>query len=138
MTKKLLSEYRNRKQRIKKLQNDIEELRGKDVQTISGKVKSSMKEFPYIQCYETVQMGEPAELERIKAAVRKKEEEVMKLKELNREVEDFVSGITDPATKSIFEYYFIDGNEKVTQKEVAARLNGSRESIAAAIRRYKL
>lgn len=138
MTKKLLSEYRNRKQRIEKLQRDIEELRGKDVQTICGKVKASMKEFPYIQRYETVQMSDPAELERIKAAVGKKEEEIRKLKELNREVEDFVNNITDTATKSIFEYYFIDGNEKVTQKEVAARLNGSRESIAAAIRKYKL
>lgn len=97
MDKAALSNYRSRKMRIEKLKEDNEELKSKDIPVVAGKVKSSMKSFSYIKCHETVQM--------------------------NQKVIDFIDDIKNPTERSIFEYYYVDGTERVTQKEVASKLN---------------
>lgn len=136
MDKATLSNYRSRKMRIEKLQEDIEELKSRDVSVVTGKVKSSMRSFPYIQCYTTVQMNEPVESERIMAAVRKKEEEIKRLEQMNQEVIDFINNIKDPVARNIFEYYYIDGTEKVTQEKVAESIGMERSNIAKIIVKY--
>ncbi len=117
--KKMLSGYRSRVRRIEKLEQDIMELKQRNVQIVAGKVQSSMKDFPYIQCHATVEMDEPIEAARIKNSIQKKEAEIKKLQKMNQEVIEFIDGIEDPNARSVFEYYYTDGKEKQTQKEIA-------------------
>lgn len=119
MTKEVLSKYRSRVIRIAKLKEDIEEIKARDVQVVAGKVNSSMKDFPYIPCRTSVEMNDPVEVEKQRKQIARKRKEIDRLEQLNREVEEFIDSIQDPTAKSVFEYYYTDGTEKMTQKEIA-------------------
>lgn len=133
MDKRSLLGYRGRVQRIQKLEKDIMDLEMHDIQVVTGKVKSSMQDFPYIQSHTTVEMNEPIEAARIKNSIHKKKKEIEKLQRMNQEVIEFVEGIEDPIAKSVFEYYYIDGVENVTQDQVADRYNMDRSNVAKII-----
>lgn len=137
MNKEILSKYRIRVIRINKLNSEIDELQATEVEMVAGKVKTSMADFPYIQCRTSVMMDDPVEKGKITARVKKKQVEIDKLQKINDEVDQFIDAIEEPLAKSIFEYYFIDGLVKVTQKEVAANLGiDDRSKVSRVIESY--
>ena len=133
MEKSILVTYRSRKARIRKLQDDIEDLKLRDVDVVTGKVQTSMADHPYIQCRTSVQMDDPVERGKIDTQIEKKQIEIRRLEQINKRVDDFIDGIQDPTLKSVLECYYIDGAEKVLQKEVADKLCISRNIVAKAV-----
>lgn len=131
--KKMLSGYRSRVRRIEKLESDIADLKVRDVQVVAGKVNSSMKDFPYIQCHTTVEMNEPTEAARVKNVIKKKAAEVEQLRKMNQAVMTYIEGIEDPLARNIFEYYYTDGVESVTQDQIAERISMDRSNVAKII-----
>jgi len=123
MDKNILKGYRGRVIRINKLEQDIINLQGKDVPCVNGKVQASMRDFPYLRTRETIVMSEPYAAEKIVKALEKKRAEIQRLQELNAQVDNFIDGIDDDMARSILECYYTDGLERVTQKEVADKLN---------------
>lgn len=120
--KKSLKAYRSRKIRINKLKLDIKELQVKDVPLIKGTVQSSMQDFPYLRCKTDVDMYEPIKNDNLLEIIRKKSAEINRLEELNRQVDEYIESLEDDTIKNVLECYYIDGTERVTQKEVADRL----------------
>ncbi len=120
--KKSLKAYRSRKIRINKLKSDIKELQEKDVPVVKGTVQSSMQDFPYLRCKTGVDMYEPVKSDNLIESIRRKSDEINRLEELNRRVDEYVESLEDDITKNVLECYYIDGTERVTQKEVADRL----------------
>ena len=59
-----------------------------------------------------------------------------KLEEECKEIEDFVSGITDSVTRRIFRIYYIDGRKNVTQRDVAKKIHLDRSSISKKVDAY--
>ena len=133
MTKEVLSKYRSRVIRIAKLKEDIEDIKARDVQVVAGKVNSSMKDFPYIPCRTSVEMNDPVEVEKQRKQIARKQKEIDRLEQLNRDVEEYIDSIQDPTQKSVLECYYTDGMEKIRQKEVADKLCVSRNVVAKAI-----
>lgn len=52
------------------------------------------------------------------------------------EIEDFIYSIEKSDTRRIFQLYFMEGKEKVTQEKVAEKLNMHRSSISKKIDEY--
>lgn len=50
-----------------------------------------------------------------------------------KEIEDFVSGITDSVTRRIFRIYYIDGRKNVTQRDVAKKIHLDRSRVSRKI-----
>lgn len=109
MTKQKLSEYPALKKRCEKLKGDIEDLRYKDIDVVSGKVKGSMDSHPYIERRFTVEMEVPEEAKKVREKISDKEREVEELEMKMREVEEFIDGIEDVHVKTIFEYRYLEG-----------------------------
>lgn len=109
MTKKNLNEYPALKKRREKLKNDIEDLKCRDIDVISGKVKGSMREHPYIERSFTVEMEVPEEAGKVRDKIAGKEWEIKELEGKMREVEEFISAIPDVQIKTIFEYRYLEG-----------------------------
>lgn len=53
-----------------------------------------------------------------------------------KEIEDFVSGITDSVTRRIFRIYYIDGRKNMTQRDVAKKIHLDRSSISKKVDAY--
>ena len=120
--KKSLKSYRSRKIRISKLKSDIKELQTKDIPIVKGTVQSSMQDFPYLRCKTDVDMYEPVKNDNLIEKIQRKSAEIDRLEELNRRVDEYIESLEDVVIKNVLECYYIDGTEKVTQKEVADRL----------------
>ena len=109
MTKKELETYPTLKKRAEKLKNDIENLRLRDIDSVSGKVKGSSKDFPYTERRFSVEMEVPEERERICKQIEKKKKEIEELQERMRKIEVFIDAIEEVSTKSVFEYRYLQG-----------------------------
>lgn len=130
MKKEELSKYVTYKKRVEKLCGDIAELEERDIETVSGKVKGSMKEHPYTERRFSVQMHVPEEEERIQQIIWKKKQEVEELEARMREIEQFIDGIEDVYMKSIFEYRYLEG---MTQAETGKKMGLDRSRISRKI-----
>lgn len=130
MTKQELSMYPTLKKRVQKLENDIEELRLKDIDVVSGKVKGSMRGHPYTERRFTVEMEVPEEAEKVNDAIKKKKAEIFELEIQLRKIEGFIDGIEDVLLKTIFECTYIDG---MTQSEVGEKVGLDRSRISRKI-----
>lgn len=130
MTKKQLQQYKALKKEIEELNKKILREQEKEIDTVKGRVKASMKDFPYIETHISVEMSEP---ERMQASIklineyRKRKERVEKE---TLEIERFISSVPDAETRLIFQYSFIDG---MKQKEIAEKLHMERSSISKKI-----
>lgn len=136
MDKKTLSGYRSRVIRIAKLKEVIDDIKQRDVQVVAGKVNSSLQVFPYTPCRVAVQMRDPQEVDKQNKQITKREKEISILEAQNKQVEDFIDRIPDPTAKSIFEYYYTDGIEQPTQKEIAPLVGVDQKNISSIIKKY--
>ena len=128
-----LKKYRPNKARLKRIDARIEELCGKEVGTVMGKVTGSSKDFPYTEVRTSVQMYDPDENDRINKQIREKEAERLQVVAEIQEVEEFLDGIGDVEIKEIFELLYVEGKK---QREVAEVIGLERSVISKKITNY--
>ena len=133
MTKKELGMYQIYKKRVEKLNRDISDLQDKDIDVVSGKVKGSMKHFPYTERRFSVEMELPEEVERVSRHIAKKEKEMEELSTRMTEIEDFIEGIEDMQSRSIFEYRYLEG---MTCEEIGKELGYTKGRVSQIISNY--
>lgn len=133
LTKQELAKYPNYKKRAEKLKSDIYELETRDIESVSGKVKGSMKEHPYTERRFSVQMEVPGEAEKIHRQIGSKRHELEEIKRKMQDIEEFIGRIQDVHIKTIFEYSFIEG---LTQKEVGKKLGYTQGRVSQIIVNY--
>ena len=92
---------------IDKLQEDLEWVKGEYI--VSGKVKKSSKDFPYIEEHMTVVVPDPKRTGPIWARIREKERRKAELEAGILAVESFIAGLPDGLDKQIFEMVFLEG-----------------------------
>lgn len=133
MDKGRLKKHKKNKDRLKRIDEKIEELCGREVQVVSGKVTGSSKDFPYTEVRTLVQMYEPYENERINKRIREYETERLVLLQEVEEVDQYIEEIKDYEVREIFELSFVEGKK---QREVADTIGYSRGRISQIISEY--
>lgn len=109
MDKQDLMEYQKLKREQMLLLRRIKALQAKDVPIVAGKVKASLRDFPYTEHRVSVQMHEPVEADRIKRMMQIYKERQKKVEQQMLEIETFIDGIENAEMRQIFEMRFIEG-----------------------------
>lgn len=133
MDRKTLKKYRSNKDRLIRIENQIQELCERESTVVMGKVTGSSADFPYTEVRTSVQMYDPYEEENIRRQIRRKESDRLRILKEQEEVEDYINGIDDPEIKEIFELAFVEGKK---QQEVADIIGYSRGRISQIISEY--
>ena len=133
MDKKTLKKYKPNKDRLIRIENQIQELCERESTVVMGKVTGSSADFPYTEVRTSVQMYDPYEEENIRRQIRRKESDRLRILKEQEEVEDYINGIDDPEIKEIFELAFVEGKK---QQEVADIIGYSRGRISQIISEY--
>ena len=133
MDKKTLKKYRSNKDRLIRIENQIQELCERESTVVMGKVTGSSADFPYTEVRTSVQMYDPYEDENVRQQIRRKEADRLRILKEQEEVEDYINGIDDPEIKEIFELAFVEGKK---QQEVADIVGYSRGRISQIISEY--
>mgnify|MGYP002729721340 CR=1 FL=1 len=130
MDKKTLKKYKPNKDRLIRIENQIQELCERESTVVMGKVTGSSADFPYTEVRTSVQMYDPYEEENIRRQIRRKEADRLRILKEQKEVEDYINGIDDPEIKEIFELSFLEGKKQI---EVAEMVGYSRGRISQKI-----
>lgn len=130
MTKERLESYRSNKMEILELDYVLENRWRSDTMIGNDVIFDYSKGYPMPQSvtgfdYEKYSRLQERDLRRKK-----------KLEAECKEIEDFVSGITDSVTRRIFRIYYIDGRKNVTQRDVAKKIHLDRSSISKKVDAY--
>lgn len=133
MDKQRLKKHKGNKERLKRLEEKIQDLCSTEAEEVMGKVRGSSRYFPYTEVRTSVVMADPYEQEKINEQIRKKETERMLLKADIDEVDEYIEAIGDPEIKEIFELAFVEGKK---QQEVADIVGYSRGRISQIISGY--
>lgn len=133
MDKQRLKKHKANKERLRRLEEKIQDLCSTEAEEVMGKVRGSSKDFPYTEVRTSVIMADPYEQEKIDKQIRKAEAERMLLKADIDEVDEYIEAIGDPEIKEIFELAFVDGKK---QQEVADIVGYSRGRISQIISGY--
>lgn len=133
MDKQKLKKYMPNKERLKRIDERIDELCERDIPEVMGKVVGSSEDFPYTEVRTSVRMYEPYENDRINKQIREKEAERLQVLEEIREVEEFFDKIEDIEIKEIFELLYVDGKK---QKEAADILHIDRSYVSKKINNF--
>lgn len=131
--KQRLKKHKANKERLKRLEEKIQDLCSTEAEEVMGKVRGSSKYFPYTEVRTSVVMADPYEQEQINKQIRKAEVERMLLKAEVDEVDEYIEAIGDPEIKEIFELAFVEGKK---QQEVADIVGYSRGRISQIISGY--
>ncbi|MGN6710703.1 DUF1492 domain-containing protein [Anaerocolumna jejuensis] len=136
MTEKELSQYKAIKNEIADLNRRIAENKEAEIVPF-GTVKGSSKYFPYTPMTFHVAGIDPADAtqrqEAISELLRQREVQRDELLKKQIEIEQYIAGIQDSTTRTIFRMYFIDG---MSQWQIARKLGYERSSISQRIRRF--
>ena len=116
---------------IDKLQEELEWV--KEEHIVSGKVKKSGKDFPYIEEHMTVKVPDPKRTEPIRARLRKKEQRKAELEKEIQEIEAFIAGLPEGMDKQIFEMVYLDG---LSQQKAGEILGYTQGRVSQIIRNY--
>jgi len=133
LDKKTLKKYKPNKDRLIRIENQIQELCEREPTVVMGKVTGSSADFPYTEVRTSVQMYDPYEEENIRRQIRRKEADRLRILKEQKEVEDYINGIDDPEIKEIFELSFLEGKK---QSEVAEIVNIDRSYVSKKISDY--
>nr|DAL99000.1 MAG TPA: Protein of unknown function (DUF1492) [Caudoviricetes sp.] len=133
MDKKTLKKYKPNKDRLIRIENQIQELCERESTVVMGKVTGSSADFPYTEVRTSVQMYDPYEEENIRRQIRRKEADRLQILKEQREIEEYINGIGDPEIKEIFELSFIEGKK---QREVADIISIDRSRISRKVSTY--
>ena len=133
MDKKTLKKYKPNKDRLIRIEEQIQELCERESTVVMGKVTGSSADFPYTEVRTSVQMYDPYEEENVRRQIRRKEADRLLILKEQKEVEDYINGIDDPEIKEIFELSFIEGKK---QREVADIISIDRSRISRKVSTY--
>lgn len=100
---------------------------------VSGKVKKSSDDFPYIEEHLTVKVADPKRTEPVRARIREKERRKADLEAEIQEVELFISGLPEGLDKQIFEMVYLDG---LSQQKAGEAVGYSKGRISQIISGY--
>ena len=124
MDKKTLKKYKPNKDRLIRIENQIQELCERESTVVMGKVTGSSADFPYTEVRTSVQMYDPYEEENVRRQIRRKEADRLRILKEQKEVEDYINGIDDPEIKEIFELSFIEGKKQIEVAEIVGYSRG--------------
>lgn len=124
MDKKTLKRYKSNKDRLIRIEEQIQELCERESTVVMGKVTGSSTNFPYTEVRTSVQMYDPYEEENIRRQIRRKEADRLLILKEQKEVEDYINGIEDPEIKEIFELSFIEGKKQIEVAEIVGYSRG--------------
>lgn len=124
MDKRTLKKYRPNKDRLIRIENQIQELCERESTVVMGKVTGSSADFPYTEVRTSVQMYDPYEEENVRRQIRRKETDRLRILKEQKEVEDYINGIDDPEIKEIFELSFIEGKKQIEVAEIVGYSRG--------------
>lgn len=124
MDKKTLKKYKPNKDRVIRIENQIQELSERESTVVMGKVTGSSADFPYTEVRTSVQMYDPYEEENVRRQIRRKEADRLRILKEQKEVEDYINGIDDPEIKEIFELSFIEGKKQIEVAEIVGYSRG--------------
>ncbi|MBS5131142.1 MAG: sigma-70 family RNA polymerase sigma factor [Lachnospiraceae bacterium] len=124
MDKKTLKKYKPNKDRLIRIEEQIQELCERESTVVMGKVTGSSADFPYTEVRTSVQMYDPYEEENISRQIRRKEADRLQIMKEQREVEDYINGIDDPEIKEIFELSFLEGKKQIEVAEIVGYSRG--------------
>lgn len=127
MNKGRLKKHKKNKDRLKRIDEKIEELCGREVQVVSGKVTGSSKDFPYTEVRTSVLMYEPYENDRINKRIREYEAERLVLLQEVEEVDQYIGEIKDSEVREIFESLYQEG---ISQRNVGKKVGYSQGRIS--------
>ena len=133
MDKKTLKRYKPNKDRLIRIENQIQELCEREPTVVMGKVTGSSADFPYTEVRTSVQMYDPCEEENIRRQIRRKEADRLRILKEQREIGEYINGIDDPEIKEIFELSFIEGKKQIEVAEIA---NIDRSYVSKKISNY--
>lgn len=131
--KKRLKKHKANKERLKRLEEKIQDLCSTEAEEVMGKVRGSSKNFPYTEVRTSVLMADPYEQEKIDKQIRKAEAERMLLKTEVDEVDEYIEAIGDPEIKEIFEYLYQEGR---SQSATGEKLGYSQGRISQIVAEY--
>lgn len=127
MTKERLSAYRSSKQEIGELRNMIhtrwesEEMLGNDVI------------FDYRKGYPMPQSVVGFDQKRYEQLQERDQRRIRLLEEECAAIESFISDISDSLTRRIFQMYFLEGEKKPSQRQIAGRVHLDRSRVSRKI-----
>ncbi len=127
ITKELLLEYRNKKQEIKELEYRLNN-RYKEESMLGNDVI-----FDYSKGYPMPQSVVGFDSKRYEYLQNRDRNKKAKLEKECRAMEDFVEEIESSEIRRIFRLYFIEGEKKPTQSEIAWKLHIDRSRISRKI-----
>lgn len=137
MTKDILKQYRFLSEVIRKDEEKLQYYKDNPPTAYLGKVQSSNKQFPYQRTTVTVCGSEVKDRKYWKdkqfELIVKLHNERIELKQLQIEVDIFLTTIFDGRDRLIFEYLYRDG---MTQQEVADKLYMDRSTVSKVVDRY--
>lgn len=136
MTEYELSQYRAISAEIKDLDRRIEDTKKAEI-TLFGTVKGSSKYFPYTPQHFKVAGVDPAESERRHKKINKlldqREQKRTELISIQIQIEEYISGIEDSLTRTIFRKLYFDGE---TQMQIARELGYDQSRISRKVSNY--
>lgn len=124
MDKRTLKKYKPNKDRLIRIENQIQELCERESTVVMGKVTGSSVDFPYTEVRTSVQMYDPYEEENIRRQIRRKESDRLRILKEQEEVEDYINRIGDTEIKEIFELSFIEGKKQIEVAEIVGYSRG--------------
>lgn len=124
MDKKTLKRYKPNKDRLIRIEEQIQELCERESTVVMGKVTGSSVDFPYTEVRTSVQMYDPYEEENIRRQIRRKESDRLRILKEQKEVEDYINRIGDTEIKEIFELSFIEGKKQIEVAEIVGYSRG--------------
>lgn len=130
MTEKELKDYRKLCREADDLRKRIEKEKNQEIPIINGKVRGSMREFPYIETHVGVEMYEPEVMEASMERIRRYKEKLAEAEQKKLEIEQFVEQISEPELRLIFRYRFLDG---MKQEVIARKLNMTQSNVSRLI-----
>ena len=112
--------YQKHLKEIQSLEKQIEKLLKKreKVPVVKDKVRSSAKEFPYIETHVTVDAYDPARMQTIDRLIWMKERIIDAYQAELIEVEEYIQAIPDYMTREAFRLVFIEGMSRAKASEV--------------------
>ena len=133
MTEKELKEYKSLCKEIEDLDKRIQKIEEKEVDIVAGKVKGSMKDFPYIETRIGVQTYTQEHAEAENEIFRIYQDRIAKAEKKKLEIEQYIDSIEDSQLRLIFQYRYIDG---MKQREIARKVNLDRSRISRKVSDY--
>ncbi|MCI8627763.1 MAG: sigma-70 family RNA polymerase sigma factor [Lachnospiraceae bacterium] len=130
MTEQELKSYRKLCREADDLRKRIEKEKKQEIPIISGKVRGSMREFPYIETHVGVEMYEPEVMEASMERIRRYKAKLLEAEQKKLEIEQFVEQISEPELRLIFRYRFLDG---MKQEVIARKLNMTQSNVSKLI-----